>query len=209
MGLMHECITVVDYGAGNIGSVINMIRKSGGQAVASGLPDELLRANKILLPGVGSFDNAMGRLRNLALIDVLRNRAEAGVPFFGICLGMQLLSDSSEEGTLPGLGLIPGKVRRFKFDGDQTHLKIPHMGWNRVQSLREHPLCKGLEQDARFYFVHSYFYECENPEYVLFKSTHGCDFASGVQRENIMGVQFHPEKSHRYGMQLMKNFIEL
>ena len=202
-------ITVVDYGAGNIGSVLNMIRKVGGQAVASGQSDELLKAEKILLPGVGSFDNAMSRLKNLALIEVLQERAEAGVPFFGICLGMQLLSSNSEEGTLPGLGLIPGSVRRFKFDAEQAHLKIPHMGWNRAEPLREHSLCKGLENDARFYFVHSYFYECENPEHVLFKSTYGSDFASGIQRENVMGVQFHPEKSHRYGMQLLKNFIEL
>lgn len=207
--MMHERITVVDYGAGNIGSVLNMIRKVGGQAVASGQSDELLKAEKILLPGVGSFDNAMNRLKNLALIDVLQERAEAGVPFFGICLGMQLLSNKSEEGTLPGLGLIPGSVRRFKFDAEQAHLKIPHMGWNRAEPLREHSLCKGLESDARFYFVHSYFYECENPEHVLFKSTYGSDFASGIQRENVMGVQFHPEKSHRYGMQLLKNFIEL
>lgn len=202
-------ITVVDYGAGNIGSVLNMIRKVGGQAVASGQSDEFLKAEKILLPGVGSFDNAMSRLKNLALIEVLQERAEAGVPFFGICLGMQLLSNNSEEGTLPGLGLIPGSVRRFKFDAEQAHLKIPHMGWNRAEPLREHSLCKGLENDARFYFVHSYFYECENPEHVLFKSTYGSDFASGIQRENVMGVQFHPEKSHRYGMQLLKNFIEL
>lgn len=202
-------ITVVDYGAGNIGSVLNMIRKVGGQAVASGQSDELLKAEKILLPGVGSFDNAMSRLKNLALIEVLQERAEAGVPFFGICLGMQLLSNNSEEGTLSGLGLIPGSVRRFKFDAEQAHLKIPHMGWNRAEPLREHSLCKGLENDARFYFVHSYFYECENPEHVLFKSTYGSDFASGIQRENVMGVQFHPEKSHRYGMQLLKNFIEL
>lgn len=202
-------ITVVDYGAGNIGSVLNMIRKAGGQAVASGQSDELLKAEKILLPGVGSFDNAMSRLKKLALIEVLQERAEAGAPFFGICLGMQLLSNKSEEGTLPGLGLIPGSVRRFKFDAEQAHLKIPHMGWNRAEPLREHSLCKGLENDARFYFVHSYFYECESPEHVLFKSTYGSDFASGIQRENVMGVQFHPEKSHRYGMQLLKNFIEL
>lgn len=180
-------ITVVDYGAGNIGSVLNMIRKVGGQAVASGQSDEFLKAEKILLPGVGSFDNAMSRLKNLALIEVLQERAEAGVPFFGICLGMQLLSNNSEEGTLPGLGLIPGSVRRFKFDAEQAHLKIPHMGWNRAEPLREHSLCKGLENDARFYFVHSYFYECENPEHVLFKSTYGSDFASGIQRENVMG----------------------
>lgn len=202
-------ITVVDYGAGNIGSVVNMIRKSGGQATATGSMDELAGAEKILLPGVGSFDNAMIRLKNLGLVDVLQERAAAGINFFGICLGMQLLATHSEEGSIPGLGLIPGAVRKFKFDGECSSLKIPHMGWNRVRAVREHSLANGLDQDARFYFVHSYFYDCDNPEDVLFSTRYGIDFAAGVQRGNVMGVQFHPEKSHRYGLQLLKNFIEL
>lgn len=202
-------ITVVDYGAGNIGSVLNMIRKVGGQAVAAASVDELLRAKKILLPGVGSFDNAMSRLAGLDLIEVLKDRGRAGVPLFGICLGMQLLSDSSDEGVQRGLGLIPGRVRRFRFDGSLSQLKVPHMGWNRVTPARTHPLCKGLEEVSRFYFVHSYYYECEDSSDVLLNTTYGFEFASGVQRGNVMGVQFHPEKSHRFGMQLMKNFIEL
>lgn len=202
-------ITVVDYGAGNIGSVVNMIRKSGGQVAATGSVGELADAEKILLPGVGSFDNAMTRLKNLGLVDVLQERAAAGVNFLGICLGMQLLATHSEEGSIPGLGLIPGAVRKFKFDGECSSLKIPHMGWNRVRAVREHSLANGLDQDARFYFVHSYFYDCDNPEDVLFSARYGIDFAAGVQRGNVMGVQFHPEKSHRYGMQLLKNFIEL
>lgn len=202
-------ITVIDYGAGNIGSVLNMIRKVGGQAVASGDPAAVRAAEKILLPGVGSFDNAVSRLSDLGLMDVLQERAGAGVPLFGICLGMQLLSDASEEGSLPGLGLIPGQVRRFLFEGNQANLKIPHMGWNQVVPAKGHPLCGGLENDARFYFVHSYYYDCEDPADVLFRTSYGREFASGVQRGNVMGVQFHPEKSHRFGMQLLKNFIGL
>lgn len=202
-------ITVVDYGAGNIGSVLNMIRRVGGQAVATGGAGELSSAEKILLPGVGSFDNAMTRLSNLRLFDVLRERASAGVPLFGICLGMQLLSDASEEGSLPGLGLVPGRVRRFRFEGEQAGLKVPHMGWNHVVPAKNHALCRGLEDGARFYFVHSYYFDCQEPHDILFQTNYGQQFASGVQRGNVMGVQFHPEKSHRFGMQLLKNFIEL
>lgn len=202
-------ITVIDYGAGNIGSVLNMIRKVGGKAVVGRELETVRAADKILLPGVGSFDNAVNRLSDLGLISALRERAGVGVPLFGICLGMQLLSDASEEGSLPGLGLIPGRVRRFRFEGELTGLKVPHMGWNRVTPAKAHPLCSGLEQDARFYFVHSYYYDCAEPGDVLFRTSYGRDFPSGVQRGNVMGVQFHPEKSHRFGMQLLKNFIEL
>jgi glutamine amidotransferase len=164
---------------------------------------------KILLPGVGSFDNAMHKLEQLELVHPLRESAAAGVPLFGICLGMQLLSDGSEEGKLPGLGLISGRVRRFRFDTEQSSLKIPHMGWNQVKTSKIHPLADGLESGGRFYFVHSYHYECEDPTDELFKTHYGYDFTSGVHRGNVMGVQFHPEKSHRFGMQLFKNFIGL
>jgi len=166
-------ITIVDYGAGNIGSVLNMIKKVGGNATASSRPEALRSAKKILLPGVGSFDNAMHKLEQLELVQPLRDCAAAGVPLFGICLGMQLLSDGSEEGKLP------------------------------------HTLDHGLESGGRFYFVHSYHYECEDPADELFRTHYGYDFTSGVQRGNVMGVQFHPEKSHRFGMQLFNNFISL
>lgn len=200
-------ITVIDYGAGNIGSVLNMIKHVGGASEVACDAQGVLGARKILLPGVGSFDNAMTRLENLKLIETLKERAAQGTPFLGICLGMQLLAYRSEEGKLEGLGLIPGQVRRFKFLGEDASLKIPHMGWNRVSSAKEHPLIAGLAEDARFYFVHSYFFECEDPRNTLLQSSYGGTFASGVQRENVMGVQFHPEKSHRYGMQLIKNFV--
>jgi glutamine amidotransferase len=201
-------IVVVDYGVGNIGSVLNMIRKAGGEVVASASSEDVERAHKIVLPGVGSFDHAVRRLQQLGLAEPIRARAEAGVPLLGICLGMQLLSFASEEGELPGLGLIPGRVRRFAFDANLS-LRIPHMGWNQVAACKPHALTVGLETDARFYFVHSYHYECDDPVDELFSTHHGYEFASGIQRANIMGVQFHPEKSHRFGMQLFKNFLAL
>lgn len=200
-------ITVVDYGAGNIGSVLNMIKHVGGTAKVAREAEGVLAAKKILLPGVGSFDNAMTRLAALGLVEPLKQRAREGIPFLGICLGMQLLAKGSEEGTMAGLGLIAGKVRRFRFESQTAALKIPHMGWNRVTPVIPHALTQGLGHDARFYFVHSYYFDCENPEDVLLQSEYGLSFTSGVQRGNIMGLQFHPEKSHRYGMQLIKNFV--
>lgn len=202
-------ITIIDYGAGNIGSVLNMIRHVGGKAEVASEASAVLAAEKILLPGVGSFDHAVNRLTALGLVDPLKRAAQSGIPLLGICLGMQLLADDSEEGTLQGLGLIPGHVRRFRFDGENAKLKIPHMGWNRVQPARQHRLVEGLEEDARFYFVHSYYYDCQANEDVLFETTYGDRFTSGVQRGNVTGVQFHPEKSHRFGMQLIRNFQEL
>lgn len=204
-----KLITVVDYGSGNIGSVLNMIRKVGGKAEASSKPDKVRGATKVLLPGVGSFDNAMIKLEHLELIQPIRDCAASGGHLFGICLGMQLLAYGSEEGALPGLGLIPGRVRRFNFNAEQSSLKIPHMGWNEVSACKKRPLVEGLEAGVRFYFVHSYHYECEDQADELFKTHYGYDFTSGVQRDNVMGVQFHPEKSHRFGMQLFKNFINL
>jgi glutamine amidotransferase len=200
-------ITVIDYGAGNIGSVLNMIKHVGGKAEVARDAEGVLTAQKILLPGVGSFDNAMTRLAALGLVEPLKQRAREGFPFLGICLGMQLLANGSEEGMMAGLGLIAGKVRRFRFEGQTAALKIPHMGWNRVTPVIPHALTQGLEHDARFYFVHSYYFDCENPEDVLLQSEYGLSFTSGVQRGNVMGLQFHPEKSHRYGMQLIKNFV--
>lgn len=202
-------IVVVDYGAGNIGSVLSMIRKSGGEALTSASSEDVQRAQKIVLPGVGSFDYAARQLHQLGLVEPICERAQAGTPLLGICLGMQLLAFSSEEGGLPGLGLIPGQVRRFSFGENSSSLRIPHMGWNQVTPSKPHSLTVGLETGARFYFVHSYHYVCDDPADELFRTNHGYDFTSGIQRNNIMGVQFHPEKSHRFGMQLFKNFIAL
>jgi len=202
-------VTIIDYGAGNIGSVLNMVRHVGGNAEVTSDPSVVAAAEKILLPGVGSFDHAVTTLTDLGLVDPIKRSAEAGTPLLGICLGMQLLADSSEEGTLPGLGLVSGHVRRFCFQPEQGNLKIPHMGWNRVKPARQHKLAEGLEHDARFYFVHSYFFDCVVDDDILFQTCYGGNFTSGVQHGSVTGVQFHPEKSHRFGMRLINNFLEL
>lgn len=201
-------ITVVDYGSGNIGSILNMIRKVGGAAIATSDPDLLRQSKKLILPGVGSFDNAASKLRDLGLIQPIQECAQSGTPLLGICLGMHLLSDGSEEGELPGLGLIPGRVKKFQFPKNSS-LKIPHMGWNRVTVSKTHPIAIQQDEDSKFYFVHSYHYQCEDVSDELFKTYYGYEFASGVQRENVIGVQFHPEKSHRYGMEIFRKFIDL
>ena len=197
-------VIIIDYGMGNLGSVQNMFKKIGVVARISSSKKEIISAKAVILPGVGKFDEAIRNLRSLDLIDTIKGVADNNVPILGICLGMQLLADSSEEGFLPGLGLIPGKVKKFH---KQEGLKIPHMGWNRAVVANYDSLFFG-EENWRFYFVHSYWYDC-NDSYVLSKTKHGLEFTSSVVNNNIFGVQFHPEKSHQYGMNLLKNFINL
>lgn len=206
---MTPPIHLVDLGIGNLGSVINMLSRAGAEVVCASEPETLVGASKVILPGVGSFDAMVKKLDAAGLRQPLLQHARSGKHLLGICLGMQLLSDGSDEGELKGLGLVPGRVRRFRFAGDLAKLKVPHMGWNRVTPGHDHPLGRGLQEGARFYFVHSYYFDCDAPEDVLFHTSHGHDFASGVQRGNVMGVQFHPEKSHRFGLQLIRNFVEL
>lgn len=202
-------IIIVDYGMGNLGSVVNMLKKIGVQARVSSCVEEIDDADKLILPGVGAFDTGMLRLKELGLIDVL-NRKVLGkkTPIIGFCLGMQLLTKRSEEGTLPGLGWIDGETIRFRFGPGNSHLKIPHMGWNTVLVHRHGALFGGMNQEARFYFVHSYHIVCDRQEDVIATTNYGYDFVSVVQRENIMGTQFHPEKSHKFGIKLFKNFVE-
>ena len=200
-------ITVVDYGMGNLGSVGNMLKRLGAPAVITGDSSEVSKATKILLPGVGAFDNAMQRINDSGLRAVLDRKAlEEKVPVLGICLGMQLLTRSSEEGVLPGLGWIPADTRRFPAT---PGLKVPHMGWNITVPQRESPLLRGFEGEMRFYFVHSYRVDVDEPADSLLKTTYGVTFDAAVNRGNIYGAQFHPEKSHRFGLRLLKNFAEL
>lgn len=200
-------MVVVDYNVGNIGSIINMFKKVGVKAEFTSDKDKILKADKLLLPGVGHFDNGMRSLNESGLIEVLNHKVfDLKTPILGICLGMQLLLEGSEEGTEKGLGWIPGRVR--KFDLKDKSLKVPHMGWNKVTPFIDHPLFKGLDSDMRFYFVHSYYADVQN-ENILGETFYGEDFTSCIHKENIMGVQFHPEKSHRFGMQLLKNFGEM
>ena len=201
-------ISIVTYGVGNVGSIFNMLRKIGVPAVAASTPDDVARAEKILLPGVGSFDHGMDMLERAGLIPTLQARAGEGIPVLGICLGMQLLGHRSEEGQLPGLGLLDAQSVRFVGNGDPG-FRVPHMGWNELKRKRESPLFEGFEDRARFYFVHSYHLVCADPVDVLATSYYGDEFTAIVQRGNVWGAQFHPEKSHRFGMQLLSNFASL
>ena len=193
---------------GNTASILNMIKHIGGEAVISYDKNAIDSAKALILPGVGSFDNAMERIIQNGLLDPLRRRVvDEGVPLLGICLGMQLLFEKSEEGKLEGLGLIPGEVKRFSFHDDTNiRLKIPHMGWNVVNPVNNDPVFESNEEELRFYFVHSYHAVCED-KYISAITNYGYDFPCAVRRGNIFGVQFHPEKSHRFGMLFFENFI--
>jgi glutamine amidotransferase len=203
-------IVIVDYGMGNVGSIFNMLKKVGCKASISRDPSEIMEADKLILPGVGAFDEAISNLQQSRLVPVLNRRVlEDRCPVLGICLGMQLMSKRSEEGKLPGLGWIEAETRRFCLGSEQGHLKIPHMGWNLVDVLDSTGIFAGFEEPPRFYFVHSYHVCCDDRADVLATSTHGDTFTSAVRKNNIFGTQFHPEKSHKYGMRLLLNFASL
>ena len=202
-------VIVIDCGLGNNGSVINMIKKVGVEARASADPAEIRIAEKLILPGIGKFDVAMQRLNDLNLRDILEEMVIVKKkPFLGICLGMQLLTEKSEEGILPGLGWIMGKTVRFNFNNLTEKPKIPHMGWNSVIPQRESAFLSPIENELSFYFVHSYHVVCYDQADVLTTTNYGYEFVSAIQKDNIMGVQFHPEKSHIYGMAFLKVFID-
>lgn len=212
-------IVVVDYGMGNLGSILNMLKKIGADAKVSGERADVVSAAKLILPGVGAFDTAVRHLQDTGLKDVLDEQVIGKrVPTLGLCLGMQLLTGGSEEGSLPGLGWIKATTKRFRFDPERADpsLKIPHMGWNTIAPSRggetPKPLVRGLDdaaEPARFYFVHSYHVVLAEEGDAAAWTHHGYDFVSMIQRDHIMGTQFHPEKSHRFGMKLLRNFVEV
>ena len=203
-------IGLIDYGSGNIQALANIYTRLNVPHFIVSRVEDLDRATRLLLPGVGAFDQTMEHLEGSGLRAALAVHVlERKVPFLGICVGMQLLARRSDEGARPGLGWIDAEVRRFdhaRFT-QQTHL--PHMGWNDVEVVRPHPLFAGLEQDASFYFLHSYYMECRDHTDVLGETDYGGRFACAVNAGNIHGVQFHPEKSHHGGIRLLKNFAEL
>lgn len=193
---------------GNLESVRNMLKRIGAPASITSDIDAIEAAEKLILPGVGAFDAGMDNLRDLGLLEVIRRKTLVEkTPILGICLGMQLLTKKSEEGAREGMGFIDAETKKFDFSRIKEDLKIPHMGWNTVAVKKNNKLFKGLENDARFYFVHSYHVVCKDREDVAAVTNYGYDFASSVSRENVLGVQFHPEKSHRFGMELLKNFV--
>lgn len=202
-------ITIINYGMGNLGSVQNMFKRIGVPSEITGDTAEIARATKLLLPGVGAFDAAMDRIAESGLREIMDKKVlQDKIPTLGICLGMQLLTSSSEEGVKAGLGWIPAKTYKFHFPPD-SKLKIPHMGWNRVFVKKKSPLLDDLPEEPRFYFVHSYYIKCEDEANVLTTTSYGHDFHSIAQRGNVFGAQFHPEKSHKYGMKLLENFAKL
>jgi glutamine amidotransferase len=202
-------ITIVDYKTGNLGSIQNILKRIGEDSVVTSDKTVISQATKLILPGVGAFDTGMRNLLELDLVDILNKKVvEEKTPVLGICLGMQLLSAGSEEGSLKGLGWINASSVRFKFE-DSLEYKIPHMGWNFISKHKSSRLLDNMYADPRFYFVHSYFFKANDPEDILTSTTYEIEFTSSVEKGNILGVQFHPEKSHKFGMKLLKNFFDL
>jgi len=202
-------ITILDYGLGNVLAFQNVFKRLGIPVAVAKTPAELAVARKLILPGVGAFDHAMALFERSGL----RNAAEElvrerDVPVVGICVGMQMLANGSDEGQSRGLGWIPGRVRRFDVSRLNQSTRLPHMGWNDVRPVQASALLKGLENDARFYFLHSYYFEPDSQQSVVAVSEYGCEFACVVRAGHVYGVQFHPEKSHHFGSQLLRNFAE-
>lgn len=230
----NQIISVVDYGAGNIGSILNMIRKLGGEARTISTSEEVISATKLILPGVGHFDFGMKSLNESGMKEALDTAVQKhGIPILGICLGAQLMCKSSQEGNTPGLGWFDANVLSFRKEwegrgiamkhrsddttenehpstsGKNNRLRVPHMGWNYVDTKKECELTRLLPENPRFYFVHSYFIESDRAGDVMFETQYGNRFASGLHHENKYAVQFHPEKSHKFGLKLFENFLNL
>ncbi|BCY16272.1 imidazole glycerol phosphate synthase subunit HisH 2 [Leptolinea sp. HRD-7] len=200
-------IVIVDYGLGNLGSIKNMLKKAGFPSIISDDPVEIEKADKIILPGVGAFDTGMRYLQEKGMLSILNHKAMVEkVPVLGLCLGAQLITKRSEEGVLPGLGWVDGETVRFHFDNGAPQLKVPHMGWNVLQIVNDHPYLFGLPEDQRFYFVHSYHMVCRDEKNVIATTTYGYTFSSIIGQGNVVGMQFHPEKSHKFGLQVLGNF---
>ncbi len=202
-------ITIVDYGLGNIAAFANVYKRMNVPSKVARTAAELEDAERIILPGVGAFDHAMALLDASGMRGTLEDHAtQRGTPVVGVCVGMQILAESSDEGERRGLGWIPARVRHFSTAEQTAGLPLPHMGWNDVRPVAGEPLFEGLE-DSRFYFLHSFYVECERPEDVTATADYGFPFGCAVRRGNIHGVQFHPEKSHHFGSALLRNFSKV
>lgn len=203
-------IAVIDYGMGNLGSILNMLKKIGAAATVTSDPLAIREASGLILPGVGAFDVAMQRLNGSGLRDVLDDVVlNEKKTVLGICLGMQLLTEGSEEGDLAGLGWVKGVTRKFRFAEGESLLKVPHMGWNSVRVCEGKRLVMSLPEPSRFYFVHSYHVVLRDGGDAATWTDYGYGFVSAIEREHIMGTQFHPEKSHHFGMSLLRNFCSI
>lgn len=203
-------ITIIDYGVGNIFAFQNVFKRLNISSRTAKCVEDLKEVDKLILPGVGHFDYAMSQLNNSGM----RERIDELVlvekkPVIGICVGMQMMANKSDEGTLDGLGWIDANVKKFNELTIQHHTKLPHMGWNDVKPNENHPLFKGLEQESIFYFLHSFYFNCKDQKNIMSTTDYGINFASSIYKGNIFGIQFHPEKSHSYGEKLLENFAKL
>lgn len=202
-------ITIVDYGLGNIGAFANLYKRAGVPARVARSADELASAERIILPGVGAFDHAMDLLDASGMRPTLETLVQKqGRPVIGICVGMQILAEGSDEGEREGLGWIPGRVRHFSHLNPNAAQPLPHMGWNDVTPAPGEALFAGLEDEARFYFLHSFYFECAHAGHAVAHTAYGGEYASAVRNGHVHGVQFHPEKSHHFGARLLQNFAE-
>jgi len=203
-------IVIVDYGLGNISAIAMVYKFLNIPVRMASTPDELADAVKIILPGVGAFDYAMEKLNNSGMRETLEDLVQVkGRSILGICVGMQMLARSSEEGDLPGLGWLDAEIRKFDEQMNENPLSIPHMGWNNISPAKAGALMTGLGEGSYFYFLHSYYFETNDEKMVLARTHYGTDFVCAVNQDNIFGVQFHPEKSHEIGINLLKNFAKL
>lgn len=200
-------ITIIDYGVGNLASISNMIRQGGGKAIITNNLNDIKNARKIILPGMGHFDNCMQKFNSSGLREIITEKVFVEkIPLLGICVGLQMLMASSEEGNEKGLGWVKGSTIKFSQSLMHSSNKIPNMGWLDVKAKKDSPILEGLK-DPRFYFAHSYHVKIEESSDILLSAVYGYDFTVAIEKGNLIGVQFHPEKSHRFGMQLLKNFF--
>ncbi|MGE5618039.1 MAG: imidazole glycerol phosphate synthase subunit HisH [Sphingomonadaceae bacterium] len=197
-------IAIVDYGAGNLRSVEKALERLGHRALVTSNPEEILASKGVILPGVGAAAGIMGGLRDLGLVEPILEVIRRGVPFLGVCMGLQVLFTASEEGDVPCLNVLPGRVRRLP-----EELKVPHMGWNNVRQVGSHPLWEGIPDRSYFYFVHSFYVAPEQRSVIIGETEYGIPFTSAVAEANVMGTQFHPEKSGALGIRIYDNFAKL
>ena len=203
-------ISIIDYGMGNLHSVVKAFGRVGGDAVIIDKPEDIIKAERLVLPGVGAFRDAIATLTEKGMVDPIKEFVAGGKPFIGICLGFQMLFDKSyEDGCFDGLGIVAGTVEKFEFGDNPQNLKVPHMGWNALNICGEQPLYKGIDDGSFVYFVHSYYVKPADDAVAATKTEHGIKFVSSIHKDNIYGVQFHPEKSQTVGMKILENFVNL